>query len=366
MTATKEMDSLVNQIQELPKVGDNVEGVVIGNDRNTLYVDLSPFGTGIIFGKEYLIIKDLIKNIPVGGKITAKVLELEGENGYIELSLKEAKQAEVWVEAQEALKEKRVLSLNVAEANKGGLMINWQGLTGFLPASQLSAEHYPKVAGGDKNRVTAELEKLVGERLDVVIITADPQENKLVFSEKAINGGNTSSKRKSDKAKKSDVNMMEKYSIGEEVEVTVAGIVDFGLFVKLPEGDEGLIHISEISWSLINNLKNDFKVGDKVKAKIIEINKEKVSLSIKALIENPWKTAADKYKKDDVVKAVVIKISDHGALVSVEEGIYGLVHVSEFKDLDDLKANLKLGDAYDFKINSIDADAEKMTLVLNK
>ena len=366
MTETNtKMNSLLDKTVDMPKVGDNVEGVVIGNERNTLYVDLSPFGTGIIFGKEYLIIKDLIRNIPIGGKITAKVLELEGENGYIELSLKEAKEAEVWVEAQEAMKEKRVLSLNVAEANKGGLMINWQGLTGFLPASQLAPEHYPKVAGGDKNRVTAELEKLVGEKLNVVIITADPQENKLVFSEKAATG-DVSSTKKSSKSKKSDVNMMEKYSIGEILEVEVAGIVDFGLFVRLPEGDEGLIHISEISWSLINNLKNDFKVGDKVKAKIIEINKEKVSLSIKALTENPWKKAGDKYKKGDVVKAVVIKISDHGALVSVEEGIYGLIHVSEFEDLDDLKSQLKLGEVYEFKINTIDADAEKMTLVLNK
>lgn len=358
------MESLTKDFDELPKIGDNIDGTVIANDRNTLYVDLSPLGTGIIFGREYLVIKDLIKNLPIGGEVTAKILDLEGENGYIELSLKEAKQAEVWVEAQKALADKKVLSLTISEANKGGLMINWQGLTGFLPASQLTAANYPKVAGGDKNRVTSELQKLVGEKLDVQIITANPQENKLVFSEKAAAG--ESSSRKYTKTQKSDVNMLERYSIGQEVEAEVAGIVDFGIFVKLPEGDEGLIHISEISWSLINNLKNTFKVGDKVNAKIIEINKEKVSLSIKSLIENPWKDAAKKYKKDEVVKAVVIKISEHGALVSVEEGIYGLIHVSEFEDIENLKETLKLGDAYEFKINTIDSDAEKMTLVLNK
>ncbi len=364
MTDTN-MQKLAEKIQELPKVGDNIVGKVIGNERNTLYVDLSPFGTGIIFGREYLVIKDIIKNLPIGSEITARVLDLEGEDGYIELSLKEAKQAEVWIEAQEAMAEKRVLNLSITEANKGGLMINWQGLTGFLPASQLSAEHYPKVAGGDANRVTAELQKLVGQKLDVVIITANPQEGKLVFSEKAIDSKSTANRRHS-KSSSSNVNMLEKYSIGQEVEVEVVGIVEFGLFVKLPEGDEGLIHISEISWSLINDLKSSFKIGDKVKAKIIEINKEKVSLSIKTLIENPWKAAAEKYKKDDVIKAVVIKISDHGALVSVEEGVYGLIHISEFKDLDDLKAQLKLGEVYEFKINTIDTDAEKMTLVLNK
>jgi len=358
------MDTLVDKIDELPKIGDNIEGKVIGNDRNTLYVDLSPLGTGIIFGREYLVIKDIIKNLPLGSEVTAKILDLEGENGYIELSLKEAKQAEVWIEAQEALAEKRVLNLGITEANRGGLMINWQGLTGFLPASQLTSDNYPKVAGGDKTRVTAELQKLVGKKLDVQIITANPQENKLVFSEKAAAG--ESSAKRYHRQPKEDVNMLERYAIGQEVEVEVAGIVEFGIFVKLPEGDEGLIHISEISWSLINDLKNTFKVGDKITAKIIEINKEKVSLSIKALVDNPWKAASKKYKKDDTVKAVVIKISDHGALVSVEEGIYGLIHVSEFKDLEELRESLKLGDAYDFKINTIDADAEKMTLVLDK
>ena len=366
MTETKniKMESLTKDFAELPKIGDNIDGTVLANERNTLYIDLSPLGTGIIFGREYLVIKDLIKNLPIGGEVTAKIIDLEGENGYIELSLKEAKQAEVWVEAQKAMEDKKVLSLSISEANKGGLMINWQGLTGFLPASQLTAENYPKVAGGDKSLVTSQLQKLVGEKLDVQIITANPQENKLVFSEKAAAGESTT--RKPSKKQKSHTNMLERYSIGQEIEAEVAGIVDFGIFVKLPEGDEGLIHISEISWSLINNLKNTFKVGDKVNAKIIEINKEKVSLSIKALIENPWKAASEKYKRDDSVKAVVIKTSEHGALVSVEEGIYGLIHVSEFENIEELKDSLKLGEVYDFKINTIDSDAEKMTLVLNK
>jgi len=371
MTEVKEtknkLDVLLEQDKDFPKVGDNVEGRVIKDERNTLYVDLGRLGTGIIFGREYFVIKDLIRNIPVGGEITAKIVDLEGENGYIELSLKEAKQAEVWVEAQKALNEKRVLNLQIAEANKGGLMINWQGLTGFLPASQLGPDHYPHVAGGDSNRVASELEKLVGERVNVVIITAEPQENKLVFSEKeALRQTGELKEEKKETKKEASKNMLSKYSIGEILEVEVSGIVDFGLFVKLPAGDEGLIHISEVSWALINDLSSSFKIGDKFKAKVIEVNDEKVSLSIKTLIDNPWKTAADRYKKGDTVKGAVIKISDHGALISVEEGIYGLVHVSNFKDLDELKQELKLGQVYDFEIATIDTDAEKMTLVLKK
>ncbi len=351
--------------KSMPKIGDNVEGVVIANERNRLYIDLAPFGTGIIFGREYLIIKDLIKDMVPGVRITAKVIDTEGEDGYIELSLKEAKEAEVWKEASEAMKEKKVIPLIVKEANRGGLMINWKGLIGFLPVSQLKEEHYPNVAGGDKNRILAELEKLVGKKLNLNIITVEPAEKKLIFSEKTVNSENSLSEDAGPELKNDkEESMVKKYSIGDVLEAEVIGVVDFGVFVKLPRGDEGLVHISELSWSLISDPKTLYKIGDKLTVKVIEINDNKVSLSVKALTENPWKKVGNKYKKDDEVKAVVIKISEHGALVSVEEGIYGLVHVSEFKDLDELKEKLKLGNSYNFKIKVFDVEAEKMTLTL--
>ena len=354
---------MVDNIKDLPKAGDDIEGVVIANEKNSLYVDLGQFGTGLIFGKEYLIIKELIKNIKPGVKITARIVELEGEDGYMELSLKEAKEAEVWQEAEKAMKEKKTLTLFVKEANKGGLMVNWQGVVGFIPVSQLSGEHYPKVTGGDKNRILTELEKLVNERLDLVIITVDPQEGKLIFSEKAVKGKiNTEDSEKNKNDSIDSVNMMERYSIGDVLEVEVIGVVDFGIFCKLPAGDEGLVHISEVSWSLITDLKKLYNVGDKITVKVIEINREKVSLSIKALTENPWKNIEGKYKEGQEVKAVVIKISNHGALVSVEEGVYGLVHVSEFNNLEELKEKIQLGDVYNFKIKVFDVGEEKMIL----
>ena len=149
-----------------------------------MYLDLSPFGTGIIFGREFLVIKDIIKTINIGDEISAKVVEKEGEKGYIELSLKEARQATVWKDAAEALEKGTILSVAIKEANKGGLMVNWQGVTGFLPASQLSPANYPKVSGGDKNMILDELKKLVGQKLDLKIITVEPKEDKLIFSEK--------------------------------------------------------------------------------------------------------------------------------------------------------------------------------------
>lgn len=362
-----------DNLQILPKVGDDIKGKVLANERNSLYIDLSPFGTGLIFGREYLIVKDLIKNTTPGVEITAKILDLEGENGYIELSLKEAKAAESWQQAQNYMKDKTVLSLPIREANRGGLVIIWQGLTGFLPVSQLKSENYPKVVGGDKNLILTELEKFVNTKMAVNIISADPTENKLIFSEKTVAGEpiNIDSEEKKTKSadahhteKKEDQNMIEKYSIGDVVSAEITGIADFGIFVKLPKGDDGLIHISELSWSLIGDLRTLYKEGDEVTAKIIELNKDKISLSIKALTENPWRTVKNKYKKGDKVNAVVIKISEHGALVSVAEGIYGLIHISEFENYDDLNDKLKLGNTYKFKINVFDVDFEKMTLKL--
>ena len=340
------------------EVGGNAEGIVIDIDKNSMYVDLSPYGTGIIFGKEFLSIKDIIKNINVGDNITAQVVDLEGEEGYIELSLKEARKATIWAEAEQHFRDGTTLSLTVKEANKGGLMITWQGISGFLPASQLSSDNYPKVSGGDKNRILMELQKLVGEKLDVHVITVDPKEEKLIFSEKK--GG--SSRSKGSSANKKD--LVSNYSVGDELDAEVTGIVDFGVFVKLEEELEGLVHISEISWSLVENPESLYSIGDTVRVKVIDVDEEKVSLSIKALKENPWQLAKSKYQKDQEVEAVVIRYNEHGALVSVEEGVAGLVHVSDFKDLDDLKSQIELGKSYSFVINAFDADKQKMTLSL--
>ena len=337
----------------MPDVGALVKGTVIGKSRLTVYVNVPPFGTGLIFGREYLNARDLIKEVKVGDYITAKVILPEGENGYIELSLKEAKQALLWSDAKKAVEGKESYELAVKEANKGGLILEWQGLEGFLPASQLKAEHYPKVPDGDKVKIMDELKRLVGEKLTVFVIGADPRDNKLIFSEKSGEG-------------KSRKEIIEQYALGDTVTGEVTGIVDFGVFVKLEEGFEGLVHISEIDWSLVENPRDRFRVGESIRAKVIEIKEGKVSLSIKALKINPWIEAENKYNKSDEVKGVVIKYNKHGALVSIEEGVAGLVHISEFKGEDELRHTLELGKTYRFKINLFDAKNQKLTMSLVK
>lgn len=334
----------------LPPTKDSiVEGTVIAIAKNSIFVDLPPWGTGIIFGREYINARDLIKKINIGDKITGKVVGTDNKEGYIEVSLKEAKQALIWTEAEEAIRDKKVFELQVKEANKGGLMLIWQGITGFLPASQLKTEHYPRISDGDKDKILDELRKLVDQKLNVSIIAINAKEGKLIFSEKD-----------SDNEKKEKI--IDKYNTGDEIMGEVTGIVDFGIFVKIEEDLEGLVHISEIDWGLVEDPHKFAKVGDKIKVKIIEVKDGKISLSIKALKDNPWTEASKKYKKDDVVTGVIIKFNKHGALASIEEGVAGLVHISEFGSEEKLREKLELGKTYKFKINIFDPKEQKMAL----
>lgn len=343
------MANILRDTKKPPEAGEIVEGPVIAIDKTGVYVDLPPFGTGVIYGREYINARDILKRVNIGDNIAAKVITTENPEGYIELSLKEARQAAIWSEAEEIIREKRLLSLPVKDANKGGLILEWQGIQGFLPASQLKSEHYPRVEDGDKDKIYDELKKLLGTELMVTIIGATPKEGKLIFSEKSPE-------------QKEKREILSRYELGDVVSGTVTGIVDFGVFVKIEEGLEGLVHISEIDWGLVENPRQFFKVGQKVDVKIIEIKEGKISLSIKALKQNPWREAGEKYTKDQTVTAVVIKFNKHGALASVEEGVAGLVHVSEFGSEEKLRETLELGKTYKFKINLFDPKEQKMAL----
>jgi small subunit ribosomal protein S1 len=343
------LEALMEKSPIAPQVESLVEGPVIDIKKSSVYVDLQPFGTGIIYGREFINAKDIIKKINIGDIVKGKVVQKENENGYIELSLKEAKAAVMWSEADDAIRAKTIFDLPIKEANKGGLIMEWKGIAGFLPASQLKADHYPRVTDGDKDKILKELKKLVGEKISVIIIGAIPKEGKLIFSEKDSNP----SERQE---------IVGKYHVGDELECAISGIVDFGIFLKIEDGLEGLVHISEIDWGLVEDPKAMFKVGDKIRAKIIEIKDGKISLSIKALKENPWKEFETKIKKGDIVKGVVIKYNKHGALVSIKEGVAGLVHNSTLGGDAKLREKLELGKTYNFQVTLFEPKDQRMTL----
>lgn len=341
---------MLEKSENPPQVETLIEGPVISVQKSSVYIDLTPFGTGIIYGREFINAKDIIKKVNIGDVVKAKIVSTVNEDGYIELSLKEAKQALIWSEAEKAIKSKIPLELTVKEANKGGLILDWQGIAGFLPASQLKSEHYPRVEDSDKDKILKALKLLIGKRISVVMISALPKEGKLIFSEK----DNNPEERKE---------IVSKYNIGDEIECAVAGIVDFGIFLKLEEGLEGLVHISEIDWGLVEDPRTMFKVGENVKAKIIEIKDGKISLSIKALKENPWNEFEDTLKKGDIVSGVVIKFNKHGALVSIKQGVAGLVHNSGFGSEEKLKKALELGKTYNFQVTLFEPKEQRMTLI---
>ena len=172
------MSKVLNASATPPSIDDVIEGVVLSVEKSAVYIDIPPFGTGIIYGREYINARDIIKKINVGDGVAGKVISLSNKDGYIEISLKEARQALIWSEAEEAIKEKKIFELSIQEANKGGLILTWQGISGFLPASQLKTEHYPRVTDGDKDRILEELRKLVGQKISVAIIGASPKEGK--------------------------------------------------------------------------------------------------------------------------------------------------------------------------------------------
>jgi small subunit ribosomal protein S1 len=336
-----------------PALEELVEGPVIAVDKAAIYIDLPPYGTGIIYGREYIAVRDLIKKTNVGDIIKAKVVDIENEDGYVELSLKEAKQALIWSEAELAIKDKTVFDLLIKDANKGGLIIDWQGVSGFLPASQLKPDHYPRVEDSDKDKILKELKKLVGTKIAVTMISANPKDGKLIFSEK---DGNPEERQE----------VISKYSVGDELSCEVTGIVDFGVFLKIEDGLEGLVHISELDWGLVEDPRTMFKLKEKVQAKIIDIKDGKISLSIKALKDNPWKAFESTLKKGDVIKGVVIKYNKHGALVSIREGVAGLVHNSTFGGEEKLKEALQLGKNYPFTVTLFEPKEQRMTLVFGE
>ncbi len=342
------MAGLFAKVPTPPQAGDLVEGPVTALGKNKVFVELHPFGTGIIYGREYNSAADILRRVKLGDTIAAKVVESTNKEGYVELSLMEARQALIWADAETAVNKGTVFELPVREANKGGLMLEWQGISGFLPASQLKPDHYPRVEDGDKAKILDELRKLVGEKLSVVIITADANEGKLIFSERG--------------PQQEKGTTVDQFSVGDVVDGEVTGAVDFGIFIKIQDGLEGLVHISEIDWGLVENPKTLYKIGEKIKVKVIEIKDGKVSLSIKALKEDPWKAASEQYKRDQIVDAAIIKYNKHGALASIEEGVAGLVHISEFPSPDDLRKTLELGRTYKFKITLFEPANHRMTL----
>ena len=346
-----------------PKVGDVIEGRVIKKSARTLYFDLGLWGIGIVYGIEFTNAQAIIKNLKVGDSAFAKILEVENEDGFRELSLAEAQSQKSWDLMRELKRTNKTVATKILSVNRGGLMIEISGIAGFLPVSQLSNEHYPRVEGGDKNKILEELSKFIGQDFNVRVLDFDPKENKLIVSEKAAEEENLKQ-------------AIGRHQVGDVVTGTISGIVDWGAFIKWPTDEdmlEGLIHISELDWQLIENPVDFIKVGDNVSAKIIEIANDRISLSLKQLKPDPWKVASAFLEKGMIVDGLVKKYNSFGAFVEVacpssvdgkNETLQGLCHISEFGSDEKMKKALEIAKKYQFKILAFIPEEHRMNLGL--
>lgn len=335
----------------VPKVGDLIEGMVIATGKREVKLDIPGFTTGVVRGRELFDESGDYSQLKIGDKVLATVLELENENGEMELSFRHAGHQKAWGHLENLRQANNIVSVKVIDANKGGLMIKLGRVDGFLPVSQLAVEHYPRVEGGDKSRILELLKKFIGQNLEVKVITVNDLEEKLIVSERAA-----WEEKQKDK--------LDQYHVGDIVEGKISGVVDFGCFVEFGHGLEGLVHISELAWQRIDNPHEAIAVGQKVKAKIINLEGSKISLSFRRLIDDPWKNVAAKYHVDDIVSGKIIKVNLFGLFVELDPEIHGLCHISEIshKPVKDATEVAKPGEVREFKIISMDPQEHRLGL----
>lgn len=345
---------LKDHLMKLPAEGEIVKGQVISIDNGAVRIDVNGLMTGIIRGKELFAESSEYTNIKVGDEVEATVVEQENEQGEMELSFRIAGKERVWTKMEKLMKDGISVKAKVVQANKGGLMMTVDALNGFMPVSQLSPDHYPRVPGGDKNRILEHLQQLVGKEFTVKVIDVDQKDEKLIVSEKEV---------WEDEQKA----VLDSYKIGDVVEGEISALTSFGAFLKFGQGLEGLIHISEIVWQRIDHPKDVLKVGDRVKAQIIDLNKSKIYLSVKRLVDDPWKHVKEKYKVGEIVEGIVHKVEPFGLMVKLDDQIHGLAHISELSDapmsdVKDLRDKFPIGSKHRFEVMNVEPAEHRLGL----
>lgn len=343
------MDDLLagSDIKQLV-TGETVEGVVTSIKKHQVWIDLGSRGVGIVMRREI----GHGQQLEEGQQVTVSVIDPEMEEGYALLSMRRAAKDRGWDELQRVFEAGEIIEITAYDANRGGLLVELEGIRGFLPVSQLAAGHYPRVSGADKDEILQKLAALTNKPLRVRILDVSRKDNKLIFSEK--------------EAVKDDMQArFAELKVGDEVEGVVTGVIDFGAFVNV-DGIEGLIHISEISWERVENPRNYVKVGDTVNAKIIAIDNDRLSLSLKQMSEDPWLKEVKAFSKGDMVEGKITRITPFGAFVQLSPSVEALVHVSEMGDEDSIDPEklFQLNEKKTFKVLDIDTSARKISLSL--
>ena len=340
---------------KIPQVGDIVKGTVLSASKSEVKLDIDGIVTGVVRGRELYFEADEYANLKPDDQTEATVIDVENENGELELSFRHAGQQKAWSNLVDAFTNKKIIKVKVNDANKGGLIISYGQVSGFLPVSQLAPENYPRVNGGDKGKILDKLKSFVASDFEVKIMALEDKEEKLIVSEKEA----WQEKQK---------HVISKYKVGSVVEGAITALTDFGVFVSFGENLEGLIHISELAWQRIDDPADLFKVGDKIKAEIISLDGSKIFLSAKKLISDPWQEVLNKFKVGQKVTGTILKINPFGLFVELDKEIHGLAHISQLGLAPGQKIgeSFKLGEKRDFTIVSIEPKDHRLGLVVAK
>lgn len=359
MAATKSaraahaMDDLLKDFNP-PKVvpGELVEGKVISVQKSCILMDVNGIHTGIIAGKETKDAFDTAKGVKVGDTVIAAVLEEENDEGFIVLSFRRASQEKTWKKFIDAYGKDESIKVKASEANKGGLLLDLDGIKGFVPVSQLAPLHYPRVNGADANQILSKLKELIGIELNVKILNLDRENGKLILSEKAAFQEDRSE-------------TLDRLAIGQKMKGKISGIVAFGIFVTFGQV-EGLVHVSEIEWGHCKDTRNYGRVGDEVEVMVIGIEDGKISLSMKRLTENPWENIEKDFPLGKKIKTTINKVTPFGVFVSLNDQINGLIHISElYQDEGDSKdpvLEFKVGDKIEAYVIAVEQNEHRIAL----
>jgi len=326
--------------------GDKVKGTITDISKKSVLVDIGAKTEGLVIGKELAAAQDFIQHLGQGDKIEATITSPENDKGQILLSLKDTAEEYKWNLFNQYLETEKTIKVRGLDTNKGGVIARFMGVRGFVPASQLGRKYL-----GKQNQ-------LQNKEFKVKIIEVAREKNRLIFSEKQVSEAKAIAKKQK---------ALKKIKKDKVYEGKISGVMPFGIFVHVPIGKgelflEGLVHISEISWERVDNLKKMFKVGQKVKVKVISIDKDegKLNLSIKRLKEDPWEKIAKKYKKDTKIKGKVSRLVGFGAFVELEPGVEGLVHISKIP----ADYPIKVGQEVRVYVEELDLEKRRMSLGL--
>ena len=341
--------------QDQIKPGDQIKGKIIFLAKNQCLIDIENVGLGVVRGRE-LYNEDFLSKLKIGEEIEAIVIELDNEIGMLELSFRAIGKDKTWEEIQKAFDDKEIVDAKIRDANRGGFLVKVKGVDGFLPASLLAPAHAIKNVSIEDNSLVSQMKKYVGQSFKVKIINVNLENESLILSEKSV----------SDEIAKIK---LQKYQVGQSIDGEIVGVVDFGVFVRFDGDLEGLIHISEMAWKKVEDPRKDYKIGQKVTAKIIEVDAEnRINLSIKQLQENPWSAFSQKAKPGDKFRGTVVKIVSYGAIIVNDHDIQGLCHISQISEemLESpakIHEILKIGEVKDFTVLSLESD-EKLYLTM--